>query len=123
MPRVADYTVIQVEPFTLVVDPANPTAQQIDFDLPANFDPSSRSLLLYQVNPEDATGTPKWRIDINGTQTASYELAGQAFRTLHEIVRANVLVPNINSITFEVNSTGAGPLVFSNIALLCHNEI
>lgn len=120
MTRAAEFKIIEATPFTL--DPAGPNVQQIVFALHAGFDPSFKSLLFYQVNPDAATGTPKWRVDMNGNRIASYELAGQAFRMLLDIVPDNVLVAGANNtITFEVNTAGAGPLVFSNVVLLCHN--
>ena len=95
----------------------DPTTQLNDRHIQAIHAPGlvngSLPVIFYRTRH---TGTPKFSVRLNATPLIAQTLAEGAPQSWHQIIRAHVLKPQDNELTFAVS--GEGVVTFSDVVIL-----
>jgi hypothetical protein len=126
MARVSDYVIIRdslLRLNTQLTHSQPNETQSFQFNMPAGFHRGSRCILMFTIQP--GSGSAEFRIFLNGQTTEYHGIFGDGgFFSMHEVVTANVLNQNNNTIQFALDNSVPNNRVidFGDVVLLCQVE-
>lgn len=126
MARVSDYVIVRDSLFRLNTQLTNSQpneTQSFQFNMPTGFHRGSRCILMFTIQP--GSGSAEFRVFLNGQTTEFHGIvSGGGFFAMHEVVSANVLNQNNNTIQFALDNSVPNNRVidFGDVVLLCQVE-
>ena len=114
MATISDYSVLSDGTVTLKI--GSDIDHSFPFSLPANLSVGSRAILGWRFEAESNPNNLKWKVDINGTDIASFTHNSDRFCSLHEVVSGNILKQGSNTATVRVLG-GSGQIKVSDLVL------
>lgn len=120
MPRIADYTIIKDERFT--IQTGGDIDQTFNFSLESGAHLGSRSILAFVLFVSGNAKSLKFEVLVNGSVQLSYTYSGFRSNTLHEVIAADLLKQGTNSIEFRIVG-GTGKLEFGDVVLWWQRDV
>lgn len=120
MPRIADYTIITDDKFS--IQTGGDIDRTVNFSLESGAHLGSRSILAFVLFVDGNAKNLKFEVLINGSGQLSYTFTGFQVNTLHEVIAANLLKQGANSIEFRIVG-GTGKLEFGDVVLWWQRDV
>ena len=118
MPIVADYGIVSDAQFT--IGPTGGGSQQFNFDLPDPPHEGSRSILMFNIDLEDADDF-EFEVKINNASVFTATYNGGDFFTIHEVLPKGLLQHKQNWMLMW--HKGGGKAHIGDIVLLYQHQI
>jgi predicted aldo/keto reductase-like oxidoreductase len=118
MARVADYSIVTD---AWVIEAAQ---HSINFDVPSNIDPGSRSVLNFMLSVDHIDDmTLVVRINSSEVWNWTYKGDSQTVMFFQEVVSAGVVKPGTNTFSFHTTTDDATAVQFSDVVVWCQANI